>query len=469
MKPIEKYSSFYFVGVAGAGMSAIAQYLSGKGFKVAGSDRQFKTNGSKVQKQLEDAGIACFPDDGSGVEAGISVMVASTAIEESHPAFQKAKTLGIPVKHRSEILAEIALSCKTIAVSGTSGKSTVTAMIYHVLDCAGLSPSLITGAGLVSLERLGKIGNAVAGNGEWLVIEADESDGSLVRYFPDIGIILNVDKDHKEISELEEIFQKFSENIKERNGVLFANGDNLLAAKYVSNRLNLFGKEQSYGVQGVDYRVEGFSSCFRVRCAGELVRFCLPLPGKHNMENALAATSAALKVGINLHDIAEALSTFPGIYRRHQILGNFGGVTLVDDFAHNPAKIAASIRSVQGFTQKRVLAWFQPHGFGPTRFLRNDLVESIRDSLRENDQMFFSEIFYAGGTVVRDISAGDLSSDLENAGRKSTFIENRMECAKEMVRLAEPGDTILLMGARDPSLADFAKDVAKMLHERFGN
>ena len=187
------------------------------------------------------------------------------------------------------------------------------------------------------------------------------------------------------------------------------------------------------------------------------------------MENALAATAVALEIGLDLREIAEALSSFSGIYRRHQILGNFGGVTLVDDFAHNPAKIAASIRSVQGFTSNRVFAWFQPHGFGPTRFLRYDLVESIRDSLRENDQMFFSEIFYAGGTVIRDISAGDLSLDLEKAGRKSTFIENRIECAKEMVQLVQPGDSILLMGARDPSLADFAKEVAKLLQERFGN
>ena len=469
MKPIERYSSFYFVGVAGAGMSAIAQYLAGKGFKVSGSDRQFSAKNSKVEQQLSAAGIQCFLDDGSGVEAGISAMVVSTAIEESHPAFQKAKILGIPVKHRSEILAEIAHSCKTIAVSGTSGKSTVTAMIYHVLDCAGLSPCLITGVGLVSLERLGKIGNAVAGNGEWLVIEADESDGSLVRYFPNIGLILNVDKDHKEISELEEIFRRFVSNTESVGGSIWANGDNALASKFAADRNHLFGKEQSYAVQGVDYRVEGTSSCFRVRHAGELVRFRLPLPGKHNMENALAATAVALEIGLDLREIAEALSSFSGIYRRHQILGNFGGVTLVDDFAHNPAKIAASIRSVQGFTSNRVFAWFQPHGFGPTRFLRHDLVESIRDSLRENDQMFFSEIFYAGGTVIRDISAGDLSLDLEKAGRKSTFIENRIECAKEMVQLVQPGDSILLMGARDPSLADFAKEVAKLLQERFGN
>lgn len=463
MKPIDKYSSFYFVGVAGAGMSAIAQYLAGKGFKVSGSDRQFAEKGSKVETQLEMAGVQCFPDDGTGLNSDISVLVASTAIESSHPAFQKAKELGIPIKHRSEILAEIALSTKTIAVSGTSGKSTVTAMIYHVLDCAGLSPSLITGAGLVSLERQGKIGNAVAGKGEWLVIEADESDGSLVQYFPNIGVILNVDKDHKEVSELEGIFQKFAENIKEGGGVLFANGDNALAAKYVSDRYRLFGKEQSYGAQGVDYRVEGTASCFRVRAKGELVRFRLPLPGKHNMENALATTLVALEVGVNFRDIAEALSTFPGIYRRHQILGNFAGVTLVDDFAHNPAKIAASIRSVQDFTPNRVLAWFQPHGFGPTRFLRNDLVESMKNVLRENDKMFFSEIFYAGGTVVRDISAKDLSSDLEKLGKDSTYIENRLECAQEMVALAKPGDSILLMGARDPSLADFANEVAKML------
>ena len=211
-----------------------------------------------------------------------------------------------------------------------------------------------------------------------------------------------------------------------------------------------------------------------MRHENELVKFEIPLPGKHNMENALAATAAALRAGVSLHTCADALSTFPGVFRRHQILGTFNGVTLVDDFAHNPAKIAASIKSAQDFTEDRVIAWFQPHGFGPTRFLRKDLVEFIAKTLRpmdmdfdrKNDVMFFSEIYYAGGTVTRDISAGDLADDLILKGCEAIYIADRNECAKKMLEYAEPGDTILLMGARDPSLQEFAYSVKKLLEER---
>ncbi len=456
--------SYFFIGVAGAGMSAIAQYLSGKGYEVSGSDRQFGAEEKTlVQSQLEDAGIKCFKNDGSGVSAGLTAVVVSTAIEETNPDLVRARELGIPTMHRSEMLAQIAAKAKTIAISGTSGKSTVTGMTYHILEYAGISPSIITGAGLVSLEKQGKIGNAVAGSGDWLVIEADESDGSLVRYHPEVGVILNIDKDHKEISELQNIFETFSNNVLGDGKTLIANGNHPLAAPYVKDRKFLFGTENSFGTQGVDFEANGFGIRFRVRHGGELVRFNVPLPGRHNMENALAASAAAMVAGVTLRQCAEALESFPGIHRRHQILGNFNGVTIVDDFAHNPAKIAASIRSVQAFTTGRVLAWFQPHGFGPTRFLRKDLVEAMHSAIRENDKMYLSQIYYAGGTVTRDISAGDLVDDMKKLGTDAIYIENRDDFAKAVVCEAKPGDTILLMGGRDPKLSEFAESVAELL------
>ncbi|MCQ2054777.1 MAG: Mur ligase domain-containing protein [Fibrobacter sp.] len=473
-------SSYFFIGVAGVGMSAIAQYLVGRGVEVRGSDRQFgeflagKCEKPKVMAQLEECGVKCFAQNGSGVVAGLDAVVVSTAIEDTNPDLKRAKELSIPVMHRSEMLAKISKETRTIAVSGTSGKSTVTAMIYHILEYAGLQPSVMTGAGLVNLQAQGKIGNAVSGKGEWLVVEADESDGTLVRYEPEIGLILNVDKDHKEIYELEDIFLKFSHNILDKGNVLIVNDAHPLAKKFSAGREFDFGTESYVSVQGTDFKSVGTHIQFRVRHKAELVKFEVPLPGKHNMENALAATAAALRTGVSLHTCADALSTFPGVFRRHQILGTFNGVTLVDDFAHNPAKIAASIRSAQDFSEGRVLAWFQPHGFGPTRFLRKDLVDFMAKTLRpadigedrENDVMFFSEIYYAGGTVTRDISAGDLADDLILKGCEAVYIENRMECAKKMVEYAKPGDTILLMGARDPSLETFAKQVRKLLEAK---
>lgn len=465
--------SYFFIGLAGAGMSAIAQYLVGKGFSVGGSDRQFsKSTPPLVQKQLEQEGISCFLQDGSGVSISYSAVVVSSAIEETNPDLIKAKSLGLQILHRSELLALISKSVKTIAVSGTSGKSTVTAMIFHILDYAGISPSLITGAGLVSLEKKGKIGNAVAGNGDWLVVEADESDGTLVRYYPEIGVILNLDKDHKELSELKQIFSTFSHQILERNKILIVNDAHPGARPFSAGREFDFGFENYVAVQAIDFKTKGTGICFRVRYQNDLVRFDLPLPGHHNMENALAATSVALQVGIPLRTIADALTSFSGIYRRHQILGTFSGITLIDDFAHNPAKIAASLRSVEAFTEGRVIAWFQPHGFGPTRFLRRELVSEIKNALRpsttdsQNDCIFFSDIYYVGGTVVKDISSADLVDDLLQEGIEAYYFGDRNECAKHIVELANPSDTILLMGARDPNLGNFALHVKDLLEKK---
>ena len=458
--------SFFFVGVAGSGMSAIAVYLAGKGFAVSGSDRKFSgADGDDIRAKLEAAGVRTFPQDGSGVCPGLSAIVVSSAIEESNPDLKRALELGIPRMHRSEMLAKISESVKTICVSGTSGKSTVTGMIWHILNEANLSPSLLSGAGLVALEKRGMIGNGIAGNGEWLVAESDESDGTLVRYSPEIGVILNIGKDHKEISELQKIFAEFSKNVTGKGKTLIVNEADELANAFSVNHLDDFGLEAKAGVQGMDFNPDGYSITFRVRHLGELVRFKVPLPGFHNMMNALAAIAVSLKVGVSLRKCAEALETFEGIHRRHQILGTFHGVTVVDDFAHNPAKIAASIRAAQDFTRGRVIAYFQPHGFGPTRFLRNDLVDAISRTLRSQDAIFLSEIYYAGGTVTRDISSVDLVEDLKRKNATAYFVSNRDECGREMVRFSASGDTILIMGARDPSLSEFAKTVAKELEK----
>jgi UDP-N-acetylmuramate--alanine ligase len=441
--------SYFFVGVAGVGMSALAQFLAGKGIEASGSDRRFEnSDGEKVKSQLQKAGVKCFLQDGSGINKNLSAVVVSTAIETGNPDTEEAKKLSIPIIHRSELLAKITSENPTIAVSGTSGKSTVTGLIWHILNECKKDPSLLSGAGLSILEEQGKIGNAVAGNG-WLVAEADESDGTLVRYSPKIGLILNIDKDHKELSELENLFAEFAANVRNANGTLIVNGSHPLAIKFADEKTILFGIE--------NYKPIGFSSEFKIFCNGERTDFYLPLPGKHNAENAAAATAACIAAGLSLKECAEALKTWKGIHRRSQIYNCKSGITLVDDYAHNPAKIAASIRSCQDFAKGKVFAWFQPHGFGPTKFLKDDLVEEISKVLRPSDEMWFSSIYYAGGTADRSFDSDILSSALKEKGCNSSFIPNRNECLKGIANKAKPGDVILLMGARDPSLAEFAK------------
>lgn len=454
---INDFNRVFFIGVAGSGMSAIAQYLQGIGKEVSGSDRYFHPGEyNKTKEQLEAEGIQCFLQDGSGITSETDLIVVSTAIEDTVYEVQKAKELNIPIIKRSELLALIAKSKKTIAVAGTSGKSTTSAMLYQILLDAKLEPSIISGAGLTSIIKNGKIGNAAVGKGDWLIIEADESDGSVVQYHPEIGLLLNVDKDHQEIDELMDLFGIFKSNSK---GLFVVNQSNALAKTLSENADQDFGfNDSEAGFNVTDFHQNGFSLEFKIKEQA----FQMNALGQHSAENAAAAVAVANQIGVSLETCAKSLSSYEGIYRRHQILGEKNGVWVIDDYAHNPAKCAASIRACQPIA-KRLIAWFQPHGYKPTRFLRNDFVQEISDALRPQDEIWMSEIFYAGGTAVKDISANDLIEDLKAKGSQAKFIENRDDLVSHLKNHLQEGDVLLLMGARDPSLEDFSKKVYQEL------
>ncbi len=454
---ISDFKNPFFIGVAGVGMSAIAQYLQGNGKNVSGSDRYFHPDEyNKTKEQLENEGIKCFIQDGSGITAETDLVVVSTAIEDTVYEVKKAKELGIPIIKRSQLLAMIAKSKKTIAVAGTSGKSTTSAMLFQILLDAGLEPSIISGAGLTSIIKQGKIGNAYVGKGDWLIIEADESDGSVVQYEPEIGLLLNIDKDHQEIDELIELFTIFKKNT---NSLFIVNQSNTLAKTLSANPENDFGFENEIaGFNAKNFQQNGFHLSFEVLNQ----KFEMNAIGQHSVENATAAIAVAHQIGVDLKICAESLSKYEGIYRRHQILGQKNGVWVIDDYAHNPAKCAASIKACQPLAEK-VIAWFQPHGYGPTRFLRKDFVEEISASLRENDEIWMSEIFYAGGTAVKDISANDLIEDIKAKGKKAFFVEDRNDFLNEVKSSLSNNSVLLLMGARDPSLEEFCKDLYEKL------
>jgi len=454
---IDDFSQPFFIGIAGSGMSAIAQYLAGTGKKVSGSDRFFKEGEyNEIKEKLQAEGIGCFPQNGEGIVPGTDLVVVSTAVEDTVAEVVKAKEMGIQIIKRSELLAIIAASRKTIAVGGTSGKSTTSAMLFDILEEANLHPSIISGAGLISLIRQGKIGNAKVGTGDLLVIEADESDGSIVQYKPEIGLLLNVDKDHKEMDVLMDVFGIFRDNSRH----FVVNRSHPLARQLstIGDYDFSWDPNQPAPYMASGFRQSGLTISFLIND----VAFQLNLVGKHNMENALAATALAAAVGVALPVCAAALQKYEGIYRRHQVLGNKNGVWVIDDFAHNPVKCAAAIEACQPIAGK-VIAWFQPHGYGPTKFLREDFVMEIGRVLRPDDEIWMSEIFYAGGTAVKDISANDLIMDLKAKGKNAFFVEDRKELLQAM-RPHFTGDcVVLLMGARDPSLEQFAKDVWKEL------
>ena len=455
---INDFINIFFIGVAGTGMSAIAQYLSGTGKNVSGSDRYFQPDvENDTRTKLVAEGVQCFLQDGSGITDKTDLVVVSTAIEDTVFEVKKAKELNITILRRSQVLALIADSKKTIAVGGTSGKSTTSAMIFDILQYAGLEPSIISGAGLTSIIREGKIGNAKVGKGEWLVIEADESDGSIVQYHPEIGLLLNIDKDHQEIDELMQIFGTFRDNTKE---IFITNRSNKLAAKISVNAANDFAVTDGIdaGFKATNFVQNGFEINFEID--GTPVK--MNTVGRHNMENALSAIAVVSQLGVSNQTSAAALAKYEGIYRRHQLIGEKNGVILIDDYAHNPAKCAASISACQPVAPK-VIAWFQPHGYGPTRFLRADFVSDIAAALRPQDEIWMSEIFYAGGTAVKDISANDLIEDIRKLGKNAYFVEDRNQFVDAVKSHFTGNDVLLLMGARDPGLEKFAGEVFEKL------
>ncbi len=450
----DRYDNLFFVGVAGTGMSALAQFMAGMGKRVSGSDRLFSTAGAdpSIRARLEAAGVNCHEQDGSGITAETQCVVVSTAVEESTIEYVKAKELELPILQRSDLLAMIASRYRTIAVAGTSGKSTTTAMIYEILDHAGMSPSIISGAGLTSLIRKGKIGNAAVGQGEWLVIEADESDGSIVKYHPAVGVLLNIDKDHKDIDALTGLFDIFRKHSQQ----FIVNHDHPLTARVGGDRAIGFGFNDTSvpAFHAAGFHQDGLQVMFTVNGTP----FLLNTVGLHNVENAVAAVAAATIAGVSSEICSEALASYEGIYRRHQVLGRKNGVWVIDDFAHNPVKCARSIQACQPLAPK-VIAWFQPHGYGPTRFLRHDFVQEIAAVLRPADEIWMSEIYYAGGTAVKDISAGDLINDLSARGVNAYFVPDRAAFTAAIRAHLTEDCVLLLMGARDPSLEQFASHV----------
>ena len=454
---LDNYQNIFFIGIAGSGMSALAQYLAGIGKTVSGSDRFFLPGqANETKDKLEAERIHCFLQDGSGIAEQTDLIIASTAIENTNVEIQKAQALNIPILLRSQLLTLISDTKRTIAVGGTSGKSTTTAILFDILEHAGLRPSIISGAGLVRLQKRGKIGNAHVGRGDWLVIEADESDGSIINYHPEVGLLLNIDKDHKEIDELKNIFQTFKAHTKR---LFVVNASNSLTAPFSQNKKHDFSSTAAdAGYRASEFEQLGFEIRFKIND----VRFSMNAIGRHNMENALAAVAVANQLGVDLQICAEAVGNYEGIYRRNQILGQKNGVWVIDDYAHNPVKVAAAIRSVQPLA-KKIIAWFQPHGYGPTRFLRNDFVTEISQALRPNDEIWMSEIFYAGGTTEKNISAADLIADLKAGGKNAFFVENRDQLLNSIKPHLTKDSAIVLMGARDPSLDEFAKTFFEQL------
>jgi len=442
----------HFTGIFGSGMSALAQYLRFQGIMVSGSDRLLASEDTTfIRQSLEGLGCTIVQQDGSGVGADVDVVCVSTAIEESNPDIVAARSRGIPIVHRSDLLSAIIATKKTIAVAGTSGKSTVTAMIFEFLTSCDKSPSLISGAGLRRIEKRGLIGNAYSGGSELLVVEADESDGTLVKYCPEAAVILNISKDHKSIEEITKLF----EMLAAKTPWTASNADDpILASLPATVRFSRNGS----GSWRPD-REELLPTSVKLFKNG--IEYHLPLPGSHNLENLRAALCVCEHFGCEPKALADAVKNYEGVARRFSVIRTKQNVHVVDDFAHNPAKIAAVVSAARGLSG-RILAVYQPHGFGPTRFLKDEYIATFRTAFRQHDSLYLLPIYYAGGTAQKNISSKDIIHGLDPVSFNAQAVHDRDELLTKLKADAKPEDCVLIMGARDPSLPALVKKVVEM-------
>ncbi len=455
---------YFFCGIGGSGMLPLALILRAQGHRVEGSDRSLD-QGRTAQKFdfLRGQGIALHPQDGSGMARPEQILVVSAAVEETVPDVQSARRLGATPITRAALLAELFNAAKrSVAIAGTSGKSTTTGMIGWMLEKAGRKPTVMNGAVMKNFVTPAlPFASALVGDSGLFVSEVDESDGSIALFRPGVGVLTNMAHDHKSLEELRVLFAGFAD----RAASVVLNLDNAetaaLAAGPAPEKTITFGLVQPAArFHAVDLAPAPGGIVFTAgdRETGAAVQVRLPVPGAHNVANALAALAAASACGLALEDAAPALDSFAGLRRRLEVVGCAGGVTVIDDFAHNPDKIQASLATLGSFPG-RLLIMFQPHGFRPLRLMREAFVASFVAGLRPEDVLIMPDPVYFGGTVARDISSKDITQAVQEGGRAAFAFAERDACGEKLVELARPGDRVVIMGARDDTLSLFAADL----------
>jgi len=450
---------YHFSGLAGAGVNPLAQLMRARGHAVQGSDRSFdQGKNADLAARLAAVGIVVRPQDGAAVTADLDRFVYSTAVEADTPEFRAARALGLELVPRPALLAEVVDAGRPgVAIAGTSGKSTVTGMVAWLTREAGLEATVLGGAalageGVSGCFRAGPDGGPVAA-------EACESDGTLTGYHPGIGVIHNVSRDHGEVEALRAQFEAFARQSRR------------LLVNATSPEAAALGREVGAVTYGAALSADARLEIGRVgprRGAGILrhdgitLALDVPQPGRHNLENATAAALVALELGIPAPTVEALIGRFPGVARRFEVLGaTADGIQVIDDYAHNGEKLRAAITTAQCGAD-RVLAVFQPHGFGPARFLRPELASLVPALLRSRDRFCYAEIYYAGGTVARDVSSRLLAADLPR-DLDCGYAADRAGVVDWVLSQARPGDTVLLMGARDPELPALARRVFEAL------
>lgn len=461
---------WFFCGIGGSGMLPLALILRGRGAQVAGSDRS-RDQGRTPEKftWLESLGLTMFPQDGSGIVSADQTLVASAAVEDGVPEVQRARALGCPRMSRAELLATLFNVAGTgIAIGGTSGKSTVTGMAGWIMTCAGRDPTIMNGAVMKNFVTPdAPFASARVGNGDCFVAEVDESDGSIALYRPRVAVLGNVSLDHKSLDELRDLFGDFlgqasiaAVNIGDAESALLASRARQLLSFAIDNDQAMIGIVPG----SIGEKPQSLTATIIDRRDGTTYPLALQVPGRHNLANALAAIAGTHAAGVPIADAVAALGSFLGLARRFDILGTSpGGITVIDDFGHNPDKVAATLATLKAHPG-RVIAFFQPHGYGPLRQMGAELAQVFARRLAADDQLLLCDPVYFGGTVDRSEGSERIVRLVAATGGVTALhLPTRDECAAHIAAIARPGDRIVIMGARDDTLTAFGRDLLAAL------
>ncbi len=455
-------SPVFFSGIGGSGMLPLASIVRASGAKVAGSDRSLDAGRTPHKfDYLRSLGIQLFPQDGSGLQDGM-MLVTSAAVEPTVPDVVRAKELGLKHLTRPEFLAQLLNNAqRSVAVGGTSGKSTVTGMIGWILHACHRQPTVMNGAVMKNfVTPAAPFASALVGDPELFVSEVDESDGSIALYRPEVAVLTNISLDHKEMEELRQLFAHFLNASRKAVLNLDDPETRALSATIPADKMIGYGFDSpGADFMGKDLQLGPDGAAFAVEVAGERHSVQLKVPGRHNASIALAAIAAARALGVAVPDAAAALGRFEGLRRRLETVGQAAGVTVIDDFAHNPDKIAASLATLRAHPG-RLLIMFQPHGYGPLAKMGEELAEAIATGMAPGDRLYLPDPVYQGGTVDRQRGSDWL---VEQVGANAEHIPERAKIADALVGEAREGDRILIMGARDDTLIDFARELVDRL------
>ena len=470
---MDEQRDYFFCGIGGSGMLPLAMIVQAQGGRIEGSDRALDQGRTPAKFDwLRAHGVTLHPQDGSGVTRSSQIVVATGAVEDTVPDIGAAKRAGATIVTRPQLLSLLFNAAPTsVGVAGTSGKSTITGMIAWILSQAGREPTVVNGAVMRNFADADHpfasaiVGSPTSEEGGLFVAEVDESDGSIARYDPTVAVVSNISLDHKSMEELRDLFGGFTG----RAGTAVLNLDNVETAALAQGMEA--GQVVTFSLVNADadlsaHDLEPLAAGMRFRLSDQASErdAILNVPGAHNVANALAALGAVRALGVDLDQAVAALETFGGIKRRMEVVGTANGITVIDDFAHNPDKIAATLKTLHAF-DGRLLILFQPHGFGPLKLMRDEFTQGFAGLMRPDDVLLMPEPVYYGGTTDRSVGSQDIAAGVRALGRTAEALIDRAACGDRIVELAQAGDRVIVMGARDDTLSEFAADLlARLAH-----